>query len=109
MRLGLGPFMAAWLGVLAHGGWPMIPSDDEHKARQMHAQLLFGQNRWAIVVHAFRARHERSSMPCECTFWPEIIADPACPLHGPIVDALITAKRTGLSDEELLDLVKGAP
>jgi hypothetical protein len=43
MRLGLthglSPFMACWLGILAQGGTPMVPPEEERKARARHVQL----------------------------------------------------------------------
>jgi hypothetical protein len=42
MTLGLGPFMACWLGILAQGGTPMVPRDGEQQARARHVQLELG-------------------------------------------------------------------
>jgi hypothetical protein len=42
MTLGLGPFMACWLGILAQGGTPTVPPEDERKAKARHLQLRLG-------------------------------------------------------------------
>jgi hypothetical protein len=40
--VGLGSFMACWLGILAQGGTPMVPPEEERKAKARHLQLRLG-------------------------------------------------------------------